>query len=228
MATNYLPTRDVELRDWTQNLAAKLLAGAANYGVTDEVAIEYDGVQSDYATALAVTLDPATRTRPTIATKNTAKTALVAATRPLVQTLQNAAVMTDAKRDQLQIPVRDYEPTPIGVPTEMPVLRVGVVNGRVLDLEVRRTDGTTRRKPAGVRSVWLYSFVGEDPSPELSNWRFQGGSTRSDPQVVFPETVTPGTTVWLTAQWVNPRDQPGPACAPVKTHINFTGLNNAA
>ena len=41
--------------------------------------------------------------------------------------------------------------------------------------------------------------------------------------VLFPESVAPGTQVWLTAVWFNERKQMGPACAPVGAQINFGG-----
>jgi len=224
----YIPQREPELLEWSNNLAAQLTADPAAYGQTVESLADFTAAQTAFAAAYATANDPTTRTKANIAEKNTKKTEMLQVIRPLVQTLQNWSGMTNQKRDILEIPVRDYEPTPIGPPEVMPVLRVAAVNGRVLDLELRREDGTTKRKPQGVRGCWLYTHVGENPPTDLQAWKFEGGSTKSNPQIVFPETVAPGTQVWVTALWVNPTDQPGPACAPVKTHINFNGLNQAA
>ena len=235
-STTYIPQREPELLAWVNNLASKLAADPAGYGQTLGSLDDFINAQVAFANAYATANDPDTRTSANIAAKNTAKKAMLDATiRPLVQTIQNWSGMTDQKRDLLEIPVRDNEPTPIGPPTEMPVLRVASVQGRVLNLEVRRAvsgGGTTRRKPAGVRAVWLRTFVGETPDatpPQvLQAYEFRGESTKSDPQVVFPPNVAPGTPVWVTALWVNPTGQPGPACAPVKTHISYQGLSEAA
>lgn len=225
---NYLPTREADLLAWAMNLSTTITTSPTSYGQTIESAAAYETVVGDFNAAYGAATDPATRTKSAVAEKNTAKRAMIAATRPLVQTLQNWSGMTDAKRALLQIPVRDTDPTPIDPPVVMPVLRVAAVNGRVLDLELRRQDGTTRQKPAGVRGAWLYSYVGETPPMDLTQWEFRGGTTKSNPQLVFPETVAAGTAVWVTALWVNPTDQPGPACAPVKTHISYQGLSEAA
>lgn len=225
---SYIPTQESLLLAWAQNLSTVISGAPTDYGETIESAAAYAAVVTDFTGAYIVANDPATRTKSAIADKNTAKKAMISASRKLVQTLQNWPEMTDAKRALLQIPVRDNEPTPVPVPTVMPVLRVAAVNGRVVDLELRRQDGTTKQKPVGVRAAWLYSYVGDTPPMELTAWEFKGGTTKHNPQIVFPESVAAGTPVWVTALWVNPTDQPGPACAPIKTHISYQGLSEAA
>ncbi len=224
---DYVPTREGELLAWTSNLATKLVADPPGYGLDVQAAADYQAVQQAFAAAYALATDPATRTPVNIEDKTEEKQALIAATRPLVQTLQNWSGMTNGKRKDLGIPVRDNEPTPIGIPTEMPVLRVTEVSQRVLDLELLNQENE-KRKPNGVRSAWLYTHVGADPSPDLTQWKFEGESTRSNPQIVFPESVAPGTEVWVTALWVNPTGKPGPACAPVKSYTGHDGLSQAA
>ncbi|MFI4860201.1 MAG: hypothetical protein ACIAXF_05920 [Phycisphaerales bacterium JB063] len=81
---------------------------------------------------------------------------------------------------------------------------------------------------AGVRAAWLYTHVGETPPQELKLWEFRGGSTKINPQIIFPDTVEPNTAVWVAALWVNPTDQPGPAGTPIKAYTTHTGLNQAA
>jgi hypothetical protein len=232
---NYIPSREADLLNWSQNLYDKLTVTPADFGLTAEQVAPFATAQEAFKADYAKVLDPATKTKVTVAAKNQSKKAMLTIVRPLVQTIQNWPGMTNAKRDELEITVPDREPSSIGAPEEMPVLRIASVNGRVLDLEVRRTDGTTKRKPAGVRAVWLRTFVGapgSDPAatpPQvLDQYEFRGESTKSNPQIVFPPDVAPGTPVWVTAQWVNPTGQPGPACAPVKAHISFQGLSEAA
>lgn len=224
---NYLPTREADLLGWSNNFATKLVGGPADYGITQADATNYQALQTAFAMTYAAATNPNTRNKPSIAAKNTAKQSMIEATRSLVQIIQYGPEITNMKREELDIPIRDNEPTPIGLPTEMPRLSVTRVTGAVLELEILNQENQ-RRKPAGVRTAWIYTYVGPAPSPDLKLWRFEGGSTRSNPTIEFPESVTAGTEVWITALWVNPTDQPGPACAPVKAHINFDGLNQAA
>jgi hypothetical protein len=39
--------------------------------------------------------------------------------------------------------------------------------------------------------------------------------------VTFPDTVMPGSVVWITAMWFNTRTQAGPAAAPVQAIIQY-------
>lgn len=228
VSESYIPSREAELLGFAQNLAARLEADPAGFGVTEAQIEPYLISFNLFNTAYGVTSNPATKTKPAVADKNTKKAEMVRQIRLLVSVLQGWPSMTDAKRDELGIPVRDNQPTPIGPPEEMPVLRIAAVNGSVMDLEVRRPDGETKRKPDGVRGVWLYTHIGDDPPAVLTAWQFRGGSTRHNPQVVFEPEVLPGTKVWVTALWVSPTDEPGPACAPLQTRINYYGLNEAA
>lgn len=229
--TNYLPTREAELLVWAQNFKDKLVGSPAAYGLTEAQVEPVNDAFGEFQTALAMTQNPATRTKPNIATKNNFKKAMLESIRLTVGTIQNWPNMTDAKRDDLRIPVRDRQPTPVPVPEDMPTLRIAKVSGRLLDLDV--LDGENqKRKPVGARSAWLWTFVAtaDQPNPpaELTAWQFRGGTTRSNPQVLFEESVEPGAKVWVTAQWVNPRDMPGPACAPQMTRIGWQGLSEAA
>ncbi len=226
VSSSYVPATDAGLLDFGINFQAVMQSDPARVGIGDEQFQSLVAAQAAYAAAYRKANDQLTRTPGAIEAKNLAKTALIAEVRRLVPVIQVYPGTTDEDRTDLRITIRDGDPTPIGPPEVMPVLRIVSVVGRVLDLELRREDGTTRRKPKGVRAAWLYTWAGEDAPGDLSQWQFRGSATKSNPQVVFAETVAPGTAVWVTALWVSPTDQPGPACSPIKTHINFDGMNN--
>lgn len=225
--SSYIPAKEAALLAFTSNLEAKLTAAPTDYGQTIESAAAYAAVQGAFATAYAVANDPATRTPLAIEDKDTKKKTMVEATRKLVQTLQNWPAMTDVKRTDLGIPLRDNEPTPIPPPKVMPRLEVMSVTGRLFELQLQDDKGE-KRWPAGVKGANLFSHVGPNPPSDLTQWKFEGGVTRLNPQVVVPDTVAPSTEVWFTALWVNPKLQPGPACAPVQDYTNHSGLSQAA
>ena len=112
----------------------------------------------------------------------------------------------------------------MGRPTAMPLLSVRSVVGRVLYLEVRDSETNRRRKPDGVESVWLWSYTGEQPPLDLAQYTFHGGDSRNRPELVLDDAVAPNTVVWVTAMWVNGKDETGPACAPVQTRTNYDVL----
>ncbi len=49
------------------------------------------------------------------------------------------------------------------------------------------------------------SFVGADAPTDPRVYHYEGMATRSTTQVLFPDTVASGATVWLSAQWVSAR-----------------------
>ncbi|MEM1444651.1 MAG: hypothetical protein AAGF84_01220 [Planctomycetota bacterium] len=220
-------TREPELMDWMENLFDRLETVPTDFGITADQLIPYATAYEAFKTAFAVTQNPETKTKPAVATKNAAKQEAVRQARLLISVLRGWPQQTEAKLDALRIPAHDVQPTPIGPPTAMPRLNVVGVSGSLIDLEVTDEEGR-KRKPNGVRACWLYSFVGDQPPASLTAWQFRGESTRSTPQVVFEPEVLPGTKVWVTALWVNPTGQPGPACAPVQTRVGYLGLNEAA
>ncbi|MEM6393881.1 MAG: hypothetical protein AAF797_14005 [Planctomycetota bacterium] len=228
MHKSYIPTREPELLQFSANLASKLSADPTAYGETADSIADFVNAQADFATKYATAIDPATRTSTNIAAKNTAKKTMIGYTRKLVQTLQNWPGMTNAKRDELDIPLRDQEPTKIGPPTELPVLRVAAVYSRVFNLELRRETDNTKRKPVGTKGATLYYFVGDQPHADLAQWTMAGQTGKHNPQVIVPDSVAPDTSVWFTANWFSPTFEPGPACAPVQSYTNRVGLSQAA
>lgn len=44
----------------------------------------------------------------------------------------------------------------------------------------------------------------------------------------FSDTLEPFTKVWITALWINPRLQAGPACTPVATNLGTWLVQNVA
>jgi hypothetical protein len=76
--------------------------------------------------------------------------------------------------------------------------------------------------PAGITGAIVMSHVGPTAPGDLSVFKLEG-ATCTEAQVLFPETLAPGTQVWLTAAWMNYRKEMGPACTPVGTQINYGG-----
>ncbi len=225
---HYIPLREADLLGWSKNLANKLLGAPEYYGISPEQANAYADVQSAFASAYQLAQDPVTRSKPYIDDKEVKKKSLIAATRPLVAILQASPMMSDEKRGMLAIPIRDREPTPIGPPTETPVLEVLRVQGNLISLRVWPSGSESGAKPEGVRGVRLWKFVGEDVPSDLREYVFAGSSTNTRPQVMMPEGTPANTKVWIIAAWFNPRDQAGPACPAVSVWTNHAAVNMAA
>jgi len=224
---SYLPTREAELLSWAQDFSGFINAFPANYGLTAEEADAYTVLVTAYAAAYGVATNAATRTRPTIATKNTTKKNLIVATRPLVAKVQIFPGTTDSMRRDLRITVRDTEPTPVPIPETSPRLEVAAVTGRTIKINLRPAEGEGRAKPVGVKGATVYYAVGEDYPQDISAWTFKGNTSLTTLDMTIPESVPGGSKVWLTAAWFNSKSQAGPATPPVETRI-AGGLSQAA
>jgi hypothetical protein len=66
---------------------------------------------------------------------------------------------------------------------------------------------------------FIYSFVGATPPSDPSEFKFEGTTTRTTFDVVFPSSLPGGAQVWLSACWANPRTQSGPSCPAVNAYL---------
>lgn len=228
MARSYIPTKDADLVTWSKNFLDRLGNDPPNYGLTQEQKVKFQAVQSAYAAAFETANDSITRSPANIQKKNTARKALVAKTRELVDICQAWPEMTDDKRKELQISLRDNTPTPVPVPSTAPVIDISRVDGLTIKMRLHNGDSTRRAKPAGVKGATLFSYVGDTPPVSLSDWTFEGSVTRTITQLTMPGSVAAGSKVWLTAFWFNTRSESGPATPPISTHVGFGGLSQAA
>ncbi len=228
MPNDYMPVREADLLGWSKNLSTKLLGAPEYYGISAPQANDYDDVQSAFAAAYGLAHDPMTRTKPNIDAKKEKKKVLIAATRPLVQTLQASQMMTNEKRGMLAIPIRNREPTPIGRPTVAPSMRIEGVMGRTVTLCIYDpTSARKRSKVKGAIGAWVYSFVGEDYPTDPLLWEFEGATSKYTHEVTF-HNATPGARVWLCAAWVTLKGETGPISMPDCANLQIGGVGAKA
>lgn len=227
MASNTFPSREPEFLTWSKNLAQLLTSAPAEFGATIEQAASYSAAQEAFASSYQRANDPVTRSPANIEVKNMKKDELVVQTQAICKILQASPVMDNGKRRALGITIRQGD-TPINPPADRPFVEITSVDGWTVNLRLGGGEGMRRKKPAGVSACYVFSFVGEQPPAGLSGWKFDGGTSRTTTSVTFPTAFAPGTKVWITACWINAKQQSGPACAPMGTQINFGSLAKAA
>ncbi len=226
MGTNYLPTRESELRTWCSTFSQVVADDPAASGLGDAQSDEYAAAVSAFAAAYQLANKPATRSPGNIEIKNTKKDALLVLTRKLVKQAQASPVMTNDKRAALGITIPDVDPTPVPVPEVAPQLDVVSVAARTVKVRLRDAATGNRKKPAGVAGAAVLSYVGATVPADMRGWFFEGNTTRLDTEVEFSATVPTGSQVWLTAFWFNRRGESGPACPPMSTHVGFGVLSS--
>ncbi|XAL99355.1 hypothetical protein OT109_17465 [Phycisphaeraceae bacterium D3-23] len=223
-----MPSRQVELGRFFASLSSKLVADPEGYGLVAAQAAAYQTLQQAYAAALTVALDPATRSPTHIQKKNAARDAAIAETRKLVDIMQAWPGMTNAKRSALGISLRDNVHTRAAIPSSAPKVSVDSVSGRLFNIALRKDDSTSRSKPTGVRAAWVYTAFGDEQPTTFGAFDFRGEARKADTQIVMPESVAPGTKVWVSACWVNTAGKPGPASLPIATWTTHGSIKNNA
>ena len=117
---------------------------------------------------------------------------------------------------------------PRGVPGSAPVVEVISCNGRLANIRVHDATSESRGLPFGATSASIYSYVGPTPPADPREYHYEGALTRAKGQIIFPDTVPSGSTIWLSAQWVSARGQRSPGSVPISFTLQGGALPAAA
>lgn len=225
MSNGFLPDKDAALLAWGTNFSTLITATPTTYGLVAGQATSFAALLTSYSTALTA-CNPGVRNKAAVLTKNTARAALKTSARLLARIVEGQATVTNAQKATLGLNVR-ATPTPIPPPAFAPQIDIVSVVGRTVKIRMHNTETSPKRgKPAGVKGAAVFSFVGATPPAELSGYKFEGNTTVTVVDIVFPDSVAAGATVWIIAMWFNERAQNGPAATPVNAVIQY-GLSMA-
>ena len=218
MASTNPPRKDDALLAWSANAKTLITATPTAYGLTAAFATQYGGIHDLFATALAA-CEPGVRTQAAVAAKNTARANLLEQIRLMTNLVNGTATVTDAQKITLGITVR-AQPSPQPPPSSWPILTVKSSYGTMVTLGLGSSDpGSKRGRPAGVFGASVFSFVGAEAPSDISEWKFEGNTGRTQLTVTFPSDTAPGTKVFFTAFWFNGSKASGPACAAISTNL---------
>ncbi len=219
MSRSWLPLTDEALRSFCDSFLATITTTPTAYGLVVGDVTSLGALTTAYGSALAAAVEPSTRTSVTVAAKDMAKRSLIAAMRNLYKKVV-AANLTPDKIEALGLPPRDVLPTPIPPPARAPGISIVSRNENTVQIKLYDpSNPNSRARPLGVSGASVFSFVGEEAPTTGAGWNFEGNTTRTMVNVAFPATITPGSKVWFTAFWFNPRALSGPAATPVGTNL---------
>ncbi|MGI9012845.1 MAG: hypothetical protein ACR2GY_01185 [Phycisphaerales bacterium] len=231
MPTHYpFPTKEADLAAWSNNFSTKINAfqPLGGYGLTPQQCTDFETLNSVWIDAYEVTLADSTRTAVAIVTKRTAKNAMIENARTLVALIQADPATTDTDRAQLEITIRDNEPTPVPVITTAPTLSITSTANRSIKFRLKDAENPDRRgKPTGAKGATVMMYVGETPPLDPTAWTLAAQPTNTIFELNIPAAVPAGSTIWFTAMWVNTKLQPGNASTPLSTSIG-AGVAQAA
>jgi hypothetical protein len=214
MPRNFYFGKDADIVTGSANFASLIATGFASYGLTTGQATAFGTLNTALQSAYSTSIEPTTRTRVTIAAKTLAIKNMRASAVLLAKIIYATPTVTDGQLVGLGLLPRSAR-TPIPAPTTSPIVEVGTVSGRLVNVRVHSSDSTRRGIEAGAKGANVYSFVGAAAPTDPRDYHFEGMTTRTITQVLFPNTVASGATVWLSACWVSARGQTGPASTPI-------------
>jgi hypothetical protein len=223
MANEFLPRTDAGLDEWAGHFDAAIAAAPEQFGLSAQQSADYSACRSRFHVGLLVATDPATRGGSTVLAKSLARRELEALSRQLAGIIRANPAVTDQQRYDLGLRVR-AKPSRSPVPAEAPRISLLSMVGHRMRLKLRDATSTRQGKPADASGASVFSFIGPTPPAKLSDWTFEKNTGRTGVELDFDPALAPGTRVWVTAFWFNPRQEPGPTAWPVDGLIQF-GMN---
>ena len=224
MPRNFYYEKDATIVSGSANFASLISTGFAGYGLTSAQATGFGTLNTSLQGVYSVAIEPSTKTRVTVAAKNLAIKNMRANAVLLSKIIYATPAVTDGQLVGLGLLPRSTR-APVPAPTTAPVLEVVSVSGRLVNIRLHGAPpDSTRAKPPGATGANVYSFVGEAPPADPRAYHFEGMATRTITQIIFPNTVASGATVWLSACWVSARGATSVPCTPISFNIQGGGV----
>ena len=220
---DYISKTEGGLRDWATNFSTLITANPSTYGLMASDAAAIAAAVGAYVPALTAATDPSTKTKATVAAKDSAKAAMLVTLRRYAQFIKLNNGVTNEEKTALGLKIDDTTHTPIPAPTTQPICTI--VGTTPLQHTLRFADASTpskRAKPHGALGLELYYLLGPTPavtpppaSPDAaSSAEFYGVVTRQ-PYAVTLDPSAVGKTATYYARWITRTGLVGPWSAPV-------------
>lgn len=225
-----VPTKDSLLVPYSGNWEIRITESPETFGLTAAQATQLTALRTPYVAAyetMMEALSNGTRSKNLTNIKDSTKAALVPYLRVLYAQVAANIAVTDADKILLGITIRKA-PSPIPPPTVAPGMDLIHVAGRTVRVNIHDSASSAKRgKPAGVAGACVYSFVGETYPSDPGEWTYEGQTTKGSIAVTFPESVAPGSQVWIMSAWYNAKAETGPLATPITAYVQ-RGLSQAA
>lgn len=230
MSHGFLPRTDLALLNWASAFSQKMAGSFEQYGIPEQLAIDFAAATDAYRAALQTANEPSTRTTSAVSLKNETRATLKRQAGTLSRIIQANPNVNDAMKLSAGLTVARQR-TRIGRPDTAPSLNVVAVSGHTVDLRVYQVIGETnsisRGRPRGAVGALIMGLVSDEPDADVSRYQLMGIASRYAIKIQFPAALKPGTRVWLCATWLNNRKETGPASNPISTYLQGGGVEIA-
>lgn len=204
------PTADGPLDAWANNFKTLIAATPTNYGLVAADGTAITNSYNSWHTAYLAAVNPTTRTRATVATKNTQKTAVLGVVRGYATTIRANMAVSDALKIGLGLHVHDAQPTPVPPPSTYPMLSIaGMGQGNQTLRAADQLTPSKRARPTGTAGLLVFRAVGTTPATEPTQAAFLSFVTRAEFVAHF-DAADNGKTATYFARWTNSKGEVGP------------------
>jgi hypothetical protein len=209
-----MPAKQADQVNWASNFSLVISnPSSGNLGLSPAQITEFSRIAADLSASWNTNLNPATRTKVTVAEKRTLLRSMKAFARNLVGIIQSTPTVTDAQKQELRITIRKTTPSKPVPPTQKPEIKKRTVDGRNVTIEILNADNR-RGRPAKTFAVSIWGYFGENPEAPGANWVPLTTTGKNIITLPFGPSAT-GDKVWLTAFYLNGAKEAGPASDPM-------------
>lgn len=219
MADGYIPSDDAGALQWMQAFSGGITATPAVYGLSTSDAATIAASVDAFAGALAVATAPATRTKVTVAAKDTARNAAEQICRQFAMLIKFNDGVSDA--DKIAIGVRPVNPDrdPIEVPETSPLLNIIAATPGAQTLRYADTfTPDSGAKPFGAANLQLFVAVADAEVTDPAQASFYAAATKNPVGVEF-DAADDGKVATYFARWASRRGEVGPWSLPISMRI---------
>ncbi|MDR1198908.1 MAG: hypothetical protein LBK94_07870 [Prevotellaceae bacterium] len=209
--SNFIPRKDADFLQWTNNFMKYLGNRLTQFGfpktVYDDLTVQHE----DFVQKLEIADEPATRTKPSIQAKNTARVVFENALRQAIgEYLTRNHMLSDSDRDELGLPIRKTSHTPAPVATTYPDFDVdsSVIRRLTIHFYDHGSAGS-KAKPAGQHGAEIRWVILDTPPASLKDLINSSIDTHTPFTLEFDENER-GRTVYFALRWENTRGEKGP------------------
>jgi hypothetical protein len=225
---NFYFKKGADIVAGSANFAAKIATNFATYGISNAQATFFGTLNTTLQDKWTLATTPDTRTPVAIEQKNLAIKAMRTEAIMLAAICNRTPTVTDAMLVELGLLPRTT-PTPRPVPPDAPVVEYVSCNGRLVKIKLHGAPPDTGRgKPFGAQSANIFTFVGDEPPNDPRLYHFEGSTTRPNTEILFPNSVANGATVWISACWASARGERGPGSVPISVTVQGGAIPAAA
>lgn len=211
MSTPYIPAKDADFDNWSNNFQTVIAANPALYGLASADATAITASYTTWHAAYILLTSPATKTAPNVANKDVQKAAALIVFRGYAQIIQSNLGVSNTAKSAAGLTVKATGRTPIPAPGTAPILGfIGATPGVATLKYADTSTPTTKAKPFGALQLELWTFVGTTPPVGgAAGCSFVGLFTKSPFSVNFSGGQA-GMTCYAYGRWVTRRGLVGP------------------